>query len=269
MFQDRVRTESYKNAILNNSETFTDKEVLDLGCGTGILSMFSAKSGAKTVWAVDQSDIVYRAMDIVRENNLDSKIKAVRGRLEDGQMPFDKVDILVSEWMGYFLLFEGMLDSVVYARDKYLREGGTILPNRCALFLCASGDVTNHESAIGFWNDVYGFTMRCMINDVVQEASVEKVNADSILTNSAELINIDIKTCTTEAVDFSSDFELEVLKDGKVVSFVGYFDTYFELPNSVEFSTGPHAETTHWKQTVFYLKEPIEVKQGQLVLHFP
>jgi hypothetical protein len=34
-----------------------------------------------------------------------------------------KIDILVSEWMGYFLLFEGMLDSVLYARDRYLAKG--------------------------------------------------------------------------------------------------------------------------------------------------
>lgn len=143
--------------------------------------MFSAKSGAKTVWAVDQSDIVYRAMDIVRENGLDPIIKTVRGRLEDGQMPFKNVDILVSEWMGYFLLFEGMLDSVVYARDKYLRAGGEILPNRCAMFLCASGDVSTHQNAVGFWKDVYGFTMRCMIDDVIKEASVEKVRKNCFL----------------------------------------------------------------------------------------
>lgn len=40
--------------------------VLDVGCGTGILSMFAARSGAKKVIGVDQSEIIYQAMDIVR-----------------------------------------------------------------------------------------------------------------------------------------------------------------------------------------------------------
>ena len=64
--QDKVRTESYKNAILKNSGFFKNKVVLDIGCGTGILSMFAAKAGAKKVVGVEMSDIIYQAIDIVR-----------------------------------------------------------------------------------------------------------------------------------------------------------------------------------------------------------
>ena len=64
--QDRVRTESYRDAICRNSDIFQDKVVLDIGCGTGILSMFAAKAGARMVIGVDQSDVIYQAMDIVR-----------------------------------------------------------------------------------------------------------------------------------------------------------------------------------------------------------
>lgn len=51
---------------MNNPDSFKGKVVLDLGCGTGILSMFCAKAGAQTVIGVDQSEVVYKAMDIVR-----------------------------------------------------------------------------------------------------------------------------------------------------------------------------------------------------------
>lgn len=56
-------------------------------------------------------------------------------------VPFEKVDIIVSEWMGYFLLFEGMLDSVIYAREKHLAPGGLLLPNRCNISIAGSGDI--------------------------------------------------------------------------------------------------------------------------------
>ena len=57
---------SYKRAILANPSLFKDKVVLDVGCGTGVLSMFAVQAGAKHVIGVDMSDIIYHAMDIVR-----------------------------------------------------------------------------------------------------------------------------------------------------------------------------------------------------------
>ena len=77
-----------------------------------------------------------QAMDIVRENSLETTITLLKGRLEDiSELNGLKFDVIVSEWMGYFLLFEGMLDSVITARKKHLKEGGRVLPNRCALFV--------------------------------------------------------------------------------------------------------------------------------------
>jgi ribosomal protein L11 methylase PrmA len=65
-FQDKVRTESYRDFMLDNPKVFRDKVVLDVGCGTGILSLFAAKAGAKHVISVDMSEIIYRAIDIAR-----------------------------------------------------------------------------------------------------------------------------------------------------------------------------------------------------------
>lgn len=132
MLSDKVRTESYRDAILENSSVIKDKVVMDLGCGTAILSMFASQAGASTVYAVDQSEIIYQAMEIAQTNNF-KNIKFVKGRLEDVKFPTDKVDVIISEWMGYFLLFEGMLDSVIYARNNYLKPGGLLLPNRCTI----------------------------------------------------------------------------------------------------------------------------------------
>lgn len=61
--------------------------------------------------------------------------------MEDVVLPVQYVDIIISEWMGYFLLYESMLGTVLYARDKYLRpETGIMLPDKAVLFLCGIED---------------------------------------------------------------------------------------------------------------------------------
>ena len=64
MLKDTVRTDAYRDFIYENKHLFKGKVVLDVGCGTGILSMFCARAGAAKVIAVDNSDII----DFAREN---------------------------------------------------------------------------------------------------------------------------------------------------------------------------------------------------------
>src|SRR5271169_5811950 len=120
MLKDTVRTLSYRNAIYQNSHIFANKVVLDVGCGTGILSMFCVKAGAKHVIGVDMSNIIDQAKKIVELNGMADKITLLKGKMEEVTLPFPKVDIIVSEWMGYFLLYESMIDTVLWARDRYL-----------------------------------------------------------------------------------------------------------------------------------------------------
>ena len=126
MIKDSIRTNAYKNAILENPETFKDKVVLDIGCGTGILSIFAARAGAKHVYGLEFAHIADYAKEIVKANGLEDKITIIKSKVEEAVLPVEKVDIIISEWMGYFLLYESMLDTVLFARDKWLNKDGVV-----------------------------------------------------------------------------------------------------------------------------------------------
>jgi protein arginine N-methyltransferase 3 len=74
MIQDTVRTSTYASFILSNPEIFENAVVLDVGCGTGVLSLFAASAGASHVYAIDASEIAHKAEQIVRDNKMQDKI---------------------------------------------------------------------------------------------------------------------------------------------------------------------------------------------------
>lgn len=65
-----------------------------------------------------------------------NKLQVFHSKVEDLVLPGDiKVDAIVSEWMGFYLLHEGMLDSVIAARDKFLKPGGKMFPESAVIYV--------------------------------------------------------------------------------------------------------------------------------------
>lgn len=216
---------------------FENKVVLDVGCGTGILSMFAAKAGAKLVIAVDMSEIIHKASQIAKENGFDeTRIKFLKGKVEEVKLPVDKVDVIISEWMGYFLLFESMLDSVLFARDRYLSAGdGLVLPNFFEMHLFGVSDEETHQRTVSYWSDVYGFKMDCMRPSVLHDAQVRTIDEKCVVTDLVKFKQIDCMTCTVaDVAKFESDFTLKVTHDASLTGLGASFDTFFNHPRLTE-----------------------------------
>ncbi|XP_073986426.1 arginine methyltransferase 1 isoform X2 [Rhodnius prolixus] len=268
MLKDEVRTLTYRNSMYHNKHLFKDKIVLDVGCGTGILSMFAAKAGAKKVIGIECSNIVEYARRIVADNDLSHIITIVKGKVEQVSLPegIDKVDIIISEWMGYCLFYESMLDTVVFARDKWLKPDGLLFPDRACLYITAIEDRQYKDEKINWWDNVYGFNMSSIRSVAITEPLVDVVDPKQVVTNSALVKEVDLYSVTKEDLNFSSDFTLQVCRDDYVQALVTYFTIEFtKCHKRVWLTTSPESAYTHWKQTVFYLESYLTAKRGEII----
>jgi len=266
MLKDEVRTRSYRDAIYQNAHLFKDKVVLDVGCGTAILSMFAVKAGAKHVIGVDMSSIIEKAREIVEVNGMTSKITLLQGKMEEVMLPFDKVDIIVSEWMGYFLLYESMLETVLFARDRYLAPGGKIFPDKATIFMAGIEDGDYKEEKINFWDNVWGFDYSPLKATAMSEPLVDIVEMKAVVTDPTPVITFDLNTVQPEELSFTAPFQLMARRNDFVHALIAWFDIEFTAGHkTVKFSTGPHTKYTHWKQTVFYLQDVLAVVPDEYI----
>jgi len=265
MLKDEIRTTKYQKAIIENKHLFEGKVVLDVGCGTGILCMFAAKAGAKQVIGVECAAIYHQAVKIVKANGFEKVITLIKGKIEEVELPVDKVDIIISEWMGYFLLYESMLDTVLVARDKWLKPGGLIFPDRASMWMTAIEDQEYRDEKINFWDDVYGFNMSCIKDMALLEPLVDVCKPDQIISDSAKILEIDLYKVKKEELDFEAKWQLNITRSDFIHAVVVYFNVEFSKSHTpIRFSTGPRSPYTHWKQTVFYLSDPLVANRGEV-----
>ncbi|KAF1813624.1 protein methyltransferase [Eremomyces bilateralis CBS 781.70] len=274
MLKDAIRTDAYRDFIYDNKHLFAGKTVLDIGCGTGILSMFCAKAGAARVIAVDNSSVLERARANVAENGLEKTITCIRGKIEEVKLPVEKVDIIVSEWMGYCLLFEAMLDSVLWARDRYLKSGGLMVPSHCTLQIAPAMDSDYFRDNVDFWRDVYGFKMSAMGEKMHDDALVCQLKEKNIAGKSYPFLVLPLHDITTKDLSFTREFNVTLeKKDAQLDAWVVWFDTFFltspdatlepdaraenwkDPSRGTAFTTGPFGKETHWMSGVFWIDQ--------------
>jgi len=146
---DEYRNRMYAEAI--KAAVTPDSVVLDLGAGIGALGLIAAAAGAKRVYLVEPEPIVKAAMNIARANGLDDKIVVLEGKIEDIDLP-EQVDLIVSVFTGNLLFSEDLLPSLFYARNRYLKPDGKLIPDSAELMVAPASAPEAHEKHIGIWS---------------------------------------------------------------------------------------------------------------------
>mmetsp|Transcript_20114 Transcript_20114/g.28052 ORF Transcript_20114/g.28052 Transcript_20114/m.28052 type:complete len:531 (-) Transcript_20114:104-1696(-) len=247
MLSDKSRTCAYRDAIAALSRLhIKGRIVLDIGCGSGVLSIFAAKAGAQTVFGVDASDILAKATKkLVEANKLGNQITLIKSKIEELKLPVKQVDVIISEWMGTFLVAEAMIDSVIRARDKFLKPGGLMMPCYAQVLLCPVTDSEFWEEKIEFWRNVYQIDMSPLIPLAKDEffrvpCHSRIIQKQQLLSKPQVIWNIDMyKVSIKDLEKHVSEFRFYVSKPGHLHCFGAWFDVAF-MSRSMSNPSGSH-----------------------------
>jgi len=257
--------------MLNNPSDFQDKIVLDVGCGTGILSIFAIHAGAKHVYAIDACDISLEAQKLIDSNKLTDRITVIKSKIEDAVLPVPHVDVIISEWMGYFLVYESMLESVLFARDKWLKPDGKMYPSTANIFITPFTDEEYYEDRVDFWGNMYGIDFSVLKPAAKKSAfcqpQIEYLAPEGQLAFPQKILRIDCKKDSYADIrSWNAEFDLLSVGSGRMNGLMAHFTVEFNgTDETLILSTSPDAEPTHWHQTLFYFDEPIQVSQDSVI----
>lgn len=225
MLTDEPRTLAYAAALRRVAR---GKVVLDVGCGSGVLSIFAAQAGAARVYAVEASDMAETAAEIVRRNGAAGVVTVLEGKVENVVLP-EPVDVLVSEWMGTALLFESMWESVLRARDRWLKPGGVMMPATVELWAAGLEATQLWHDKVDRWRDVWGLDMSPVIDRAVNTFfsrplfTVPVAPAD-LLTAGERVLAVDMHAVTRDAlVSFSHLWVCPTVRLGQLHGAVLWF----------------------------------------------
>ena len=138
MLNDRPRNEAYQAAI---AASCCGKTVLDIGCGTGLLSILAAQAGAKHVYAVDEHEAMCAmAQRTVSLHGVADRVTLLRGNSHSLKVPDhmpERVDVLVTETVDSGLLGELTIPTLRHAAKHLVKpegEGGRIIPEKATVY---------------------------------------------------------------------------------------------------------------------------------------
>ncbi|HEY0834327.1 MAG TPA: tetratricopeptide repeat protein [Azospirillum sp.] len=263
MINDFERNEAYK-AALERAVT-PDSLVLEIGTGSGIVSMMAARAGARKVVTCEVNPILARvAAETVALNGYADRVTVVPKLStqltvgDGGDLP-EKADVFVSELINIGMLAPRMLSVLQHARTHLVKPGGRIIPAASTVY--AMLVETPELARINPLKTIDGFDMSAM--DVFRSPGYAQIDlaADAHAPLSATFTALDFDFTRAMPEDGERDIEVEVTARGTCHGVAFWFDLFMD--DEVVYRSESRARTNHWKQAMMFLEVPIRVDPGQ------
>jgi protein arginine N-methyltransferase 1 len=261
MIADSARMDAYVEA-LRRSVTH-DSVVLDIGAGTGIFSLLACRFGARKVYAIEPANAIQVAREIAAANGYADRIEFIQKLSTEITLP-EQADVIISDLRG-LLPFLGLhVSSIVDARTRLLKPGGTLIPQYDDLWVAIVEAEETYNEYLSPW-EKYEFDMTAARRIVTNTAGwrLKNVSSNILFAEPQLWARLDYRTLDDPDVCGKSNFT--VYHDGVAHGLLVWFDA--TLIDGVGFSNAPGAESAAkvYGRSFFPFSSPIELNAGDQV----
>lgn len=255
---DGIRTRAFREAILRTVRP--GDVVVDLGCGSGILSFFACQAGASRVYAIDSTRAADVAAFLAKRLGFGDRITVIRKDASEVELP-ERADVLISETMGVLGFDEGIAGIVRDARARFLKPGARIVPCRVSLALAPVDLDYDYDRHVRFWSEPrYGLDFSPLRVFASNAIAFAHIRGGAYLAQPAEMFSVDLTRNETTEANGRTTFVVK--REGELHGFGGWFSA--TLADGIEL-TNQEAHSTSWSQAFFPLELPFPVRQGMRI----
>jgi type I protein arginine methyltransferase len=266
MLADTRRIESYYQAIAKYVKE--GDVVLDLGTGTGILSFFASAQRPKKVYAIDHSNIIKCALALADSNGI-SGIEFVRKHSKSFE-PKEKVDVIIQEQMGSWLFNENMVDSVLDLRNRVLKKGGRILPNRFEVYFEPAQLKRQSVVPLIWENRIHDVGFSCIRESRedhgVAPLMLQPHDVDLLLAESEPVVTFDLEAMGDSGeITRRWQYSKPATVSGRFDGFVFYFKAFFDDDIVLDTAPAPPHECPAQRRLPFYRAPRAPIEEGDRI----
>ncbi|MBN1460358.1 MAG: class I SAM-dependent methyltransferase [Armatimonadetes bacterium] len=262
MLADTRRLEAYSRAITRYVRE--GDVVIDLGTGTGILAFLAYHQKPSKIYAVDHSGIIEHARHVAGSNRL-CGIEFVKKHSESFE-PAEKVDVIVQEQMGSWLFNENMVECVLDLRNRVLKPGGRILPNRFEVFF-EPVQLSRQSHVPLIWeNKIHGIDFSCLENAAKHHRNstimLQPHDFSTLLADPKPVVSFDLESLTHEKEIPSQWHYRKRTNGGALNGFVLYFKAFFGDDIVLDTTPTLRHECIAQRRLPFYRTPSVRLEEG-------
>ena len=258
LLADETRTFAFREAIARVVRP--GDVVVDLGCGSGILSFFACQAGAARVYAIDNSYAADFASFLTRHLQLAERITIVRGHSTKIELP-ERADVLVTETLGNLGFDESILSNVLDARERLLKPDARIIPAHVTVWLMPVELESTYAREVGFWSEPrYGLDLSPLRVFASNSVYYARMSTLAHLAEPAEILRADLLHGDTTTVTGGASFIAR--RNAQLHGFGVFFRA--RLAEDVML-TNCDWRTSSWTQGFLPLEEPASIAKGDRV----